>query len=157
MATSLMAWLPQAAVFDTSGRPAAAYVAGTNFPYMRLNFDKDGTEIAYFHGVVPQVYGGADMTVAIYYSAGGAGDVVWATGFLGRQDDDVLDAALSAVVSATDTAISGDLTVATIAMPDSGNLTAGDYFVLSVQRTGGDGADTLGSDAFFLGVEVRED
>jgi len=158
MATTLMAWLPQAAVFDTASRPAAAYVNATNHNYMRLNFDSAAKEDCYFQGIVPQVYGGGDTTVKIHWSAGGTGDVVWKAQFLSLADSDVLDAALSSQVNVTDSVTTAnDIMIASIAMPDGGNILAGEFFFLNIERTGDDGSDTLGSDAFFLGVEVQED
>lgn len=156
MATSLMSWLPQAAIMPTATRPSAEYSALTNFPVMRLLFDKATDETCYFIGVLPQLYSAGNLTVAIYWTASTTGDCVWGSGFLGREDNDVLDASMATIVNATDSVTAADdLMVATITH-SSPSLTIGDYFVLKIQRTGSDGSDTLDADARFLAVEVRE-
>ena len=156
MATTLQTWTPQAAVYPSSNPPQAAWTAGTNFPWMSLNFDQSTAEKVYFFGVVSQSYGGGNISAKVFWTATTTGDVVWGAKYLGRVDDEVFDSALSAQATVTDSVTAAnDIMVATITL-SSPTLAAGDFLIFELERVAANAADTLAGDAKFLGLTLEE-
>ena len=76
--------------------------------------------------------------------------------FLGRQDSDVLDEALSTAVTVTDTVTStGDIMIASATL-SAPALTPEDFLILSVFRDANAGGDTVDADVGLLAVELQE-
>ncbi len=156
MAATILAWEARAALYPSTNPAQAAFTSGTNFPWMSLNFDQTTAEKVYFVGVVPQNYAGGTINIKVFWTAAATGNVVWGAKYLRRIDDDVLDAALSAQTTVTDSVTAtNDLMVGTITITTP-TIVAGALLILEISRVAGDAADTLAADAKLLAIEIQE-
>lgn len=154
MSATLIVWTAGDAIFPASIAPQAKFTVGSNFPYMTLAYDKDDIEKAYFHGVIPSYYGDGNITVDVYWTTTGTGDVQWGIKFLGLVDDEVFDAAMSSATTSTDTITAANDLMITSFTLSSPALVNGDYLIIELQRVATAGADTGTADALFLALEL---
>ena len=126
-----------------------------------LDFDETTSESIYFVGVMPQQYQNNGMTAYIYFTSNAtSGDVDWDISFdkLTSADLDTDGNSFGDVSSSDGNVVSGTPGVITIGTWSiaSGtamdNVVAGDMFMIKLTR---DVADTAGSDANFLSLELR--
>lgn len=165
MATSHLFWPGMACTMPASAGPGTAFVNGTNLDYLVPSFD-GGTadEHCFFTGVMPQAYvANGAITFYIYWGAAtgasASDNVSWDVSFLGRVNDEVLDAAFNTPVTVNDLVLAvGDVHVASAAFATP-TLSPGDYITVKLNRDFDEpnGGTSMAEDAYLFGLELRED
>lgn len=156
MATTIAVWEAAAAVLPATNPAQAKWTSGTNFPWYSLAFDPATAEKAYFIGIAPQAYAEGDVTVRLWWTSAGTLNVVWGAKYLGRIDDEVFDAALSAQTTVTDTVTAANDVMEAVISIAAPAIDKGDLLILEIERVAANAADTSASDALLLAVEIRE-
>lgn len=152
MPTTLLFWEAKAGTPPSSNAPDGGYEDGTNFQYHYLSFALN--EKILFHGIVPTGYGGGNVDVKVRWlpPAGTSGALTWGNKFLGREDGETFDSALSAQQTQADAVQDvGDLQECTISHV-SPALAVGDALVLEVELT----SALTGGNARMISVELQE-
>lgn len=126
-----------------------------------LNYSDSANNNVYYTAVCPRNYSGNGMTVKLHWTAlATTGAVVWSVQFEKTTafDIDGATALPTNTVLTTTSATSGIPVVSTIAVThaNTGSLSAGDLFRISVQRNGADVPDNLTGNAELLCVELYE-
>ena len=127
-----------------------------------LGFDAGTAETAYFVGVLPSIYAGGDLSVAIHWMATSAttGSVRWSVQFerleANGPDLDSTDFQTAAAATSVANATSGKLAVAAVTVSALDAVTPGDVFRVSVTRDVAHADDDMAGDAELLSVVVLE-
>lgn len=156
-------YIPASALFPATTNGCASHAQGettTNkINYKYLAFDASAEEYAWIHMPTPDYWDLSTITVTFHWTfASSSGDVIWGAAGLCRSNDDALDTALGTAVTVTDTALTaGDehTTSATSAITIGGTPAKGDKLYLRVYRDADAGGDTLGADAYLMGITVK--
>jgi hypothetical protein len=124
-----------------------------------LDFDDASTEGSIYVGVIPEaavLTSGIIVSVRWMATTATSGNVRWSVSFERCNTDldtDSFDTAIAATAATNGT--SGIVTVTDITCTSIDSLVALDLYRVSVQRLGGDGADTMTGDAELVAVELR--
>lgn len=156
-------YIPATALFPATTNGCAAHAQGettTNkINYKYLAFDASTEEYAWIHLPTPDNWDLSTVTITFHWTfASSSGDVIWGAAGLCRSNDDALDTALGTAQTVTDTALTaGDehTTSATSAITIGGTPAKGDKLYLRVYRDADAGGDTLGADAYLMGITVK--
>lgn len=156
-------YIPASALFPATTNGCAAHAQGettTNkINYKYLAFDASTEEYAWIHLPTPDNWDLSTVTITFHWTfASSSGDVIWGAAGLCRSNDDALDTALGTAQTVTDTALTaGDehTTSATSAITIGGTPAKGDKLYLRVYRDADAGGDTLGADAYLMGITVK--
>ena len=156
-------YIPATALFPATTNGCATHAQGettTNkINYKYLAFDASTEEYAWIHLPTPDNWDLSTVTITFHWTfASSSGDVIWGAAGLCRSNDDALDTALGTAQTVTDTALTaGDehTTAATSAISIGGSPAKGDKLYLRVYRDADAGGDTLGADAYLLGITVK--
>ena len=152
MATSLLQWEAKAGTPHATAAPDGGYQDGTNFDYHFLDFAVN--EKILYTGVMPTGYGGGNIDTVLRWipPAGTSGSATWGSKFLGREDGETYDAALSAQQTTADAVQDvGDIQVATISHVSPALIVA-DGLVIEIELT----SALTGGNARLISVELRE-
>lgn len=143
---------------STSGAAAGSSETATNKVMVEtLDFDQTTDEFAQFAIPMPKSWNEGTLTAVFEWTAGAAGNVVWAIQALARGNDDPLDTAFGTAVTVTDgVTAAGDLmrTAVTAAMTAGGTPAEGDIVIFQVYRDADNGSDTLAADAKLISVRL---
>jgi hypothetical protein len=137
--------LPTSMTLPSSNAPALTLVEGTNQTFYVLAYDKDTEEKAYITFDVPDWYDSAtDVTFKVKYRTTAiAGNVIFKCYFLGTDEGESTDAALSSVAFAADTVNGTTLYMNEVTVTQAAPWAAGDQAIVCLSRSGG----TLAADA----------
>lgn len=147
------------AISQVTNTPPKTTVDGTNFDYLRCDYDTSTTETLIWEYVMPDNFDGtAVVNATIHFTVTGTAGVCWDIAFLGRVSDEVIDSAFGSNSGACDSAtVTGDLEEAKIDDIASGThgLVAGDTTFIRLQRDHADGTDTNTADAGFISFNLE--
>lgn len=153
MPTSLYHWEAKVGTPGSTNAPDGGYDAGTNFPEHYIDFAVN--EKLYYKARIPQSYtngGNVDMIIEWVPPAGTSGSATFGGKFLGLEDGETRDSALSAQQTQADAVQSvGDHQVCTISFT-SPSLVKGDSFIFELELT----SALTGGNTRVIGLELQE-
>ena len=123
-----------------------------------LDFDGTTQESAVFRGLIPEGASFSSLTSRIFFtSIGSTGDVVWGVQYeqMLNYDIDTDGFATAITGSATVSGTTGTVIELSLTTSNIAGLTIGDPFRVKLYRDATDAADTLTTDAEFVGLEIR--
>lgn len=144
--------------------PATAFVANAGGPsfsvrtyYVPFAFDAAATEGVATQWAVPEDYASGAATVKLWWTSPGAvaGNVVWKAYFGAVAAGEVLNPPPTLATNSNTIASPLNELLAISTLTSSVTPLAGEIFTIAIERTGGDGADTLAGDAWMVGVEIE--